>query len=57
MWIPVHSQPLVPWLCARRKSDVKQLIQRMPKVCDDGLELFLVLFAVTRLQVVFEDLW
>ena len=57
MWIAVHSQPLVPWLCAHRKSDVKQSIQRMPKVCHGGLELFLVPFAVTRLQVVFEDFW
>ena len=43
-------------LCMQ-KSDVKQSIQRMPKVCHDGLELFLVPFAVTRLQVVFEDFW
>ena len=57
MQIAVHSQLLVPWLCAHRASDVKQLMQRMPKVYHDGLELFLVLFAVTCLQVVFEDFW
>ena len=57
MRIAVHSQLLVPWFCAHRASDVKQSMQRMPKVCHGGLELFLVPFAVTCLQVVFEYIW